>query len=67
MLEEDFDLGNSKERTNSEIQDKQPRGWKEERYRKGMSARSLSCDFQYETSGNISHLVVFVSYGFTQQ
>ena len=26
MLEEDFDLGNSKKRTKSEIQDKQPRG-----------------------------------------
>ena len=64
ILEEDFNPVNSRKRTKSEKQDKQPRDRKEERDRK---ARSMSCDFQYETSGNISCLVAFVSYGFTQQ
>lgn len=65
--EEDFDPVNSKKRTKSGKQDKQPRGRKEEREIRKISARSLSCDFQYEISGDISCLVVFVSYGFKQQ
>ena len=65
--EEDFDPVNSKKRTKSGKQDKQPRGRKEERERRKISARSLSFKFQYDISGDISCLVVFVSYGFKQQ
>lgn len=56
MQEEDFDPVNSKKGTKSGKQDNQARSRKEE-----------TNDFQYESSGNISCLVVFVSYGFKQQ
>lgn len=67
MREEDFDPVSSKKRTKSGKQEKQQRSSKEESDRRKMFAKSLTCDFQYESSGNISCLVVFVSYGFKQQ
>lgn len=67
MREEDFDPVNSKKGTKSGKQDNQERSRKEERDRREISATSTTNDFQYESSGNISCLVVFVSYGFKQQ
>mgnify|MGYP000609824403 CR=1 FL=1 len=67
MREEDFDTVNSKKGTKSAKQDNQARSRKEEERDSEISARSMTNDFQYESSGNISCLVVFVSYRLKQQ